>query len=396
MSDVIPCFSEDIWFEILKNLPVKTLGKCRCVCKSWHFLIVSPFFMGAHLKHYTQNDASSLILCKEITKRSETEEFEQCIFFRDLVQLRQGNRLHTSVCPLDVSFCGPCRFYFVGSVNGLLCISDNGYLRPTQRIFIWNPLIQKSIKLSQSTTDKYSVVGFGYDCRRNDYRVIKISSLCRRKQFLVEVYSIQERRWRIISAKYLIDNSMIKFISASHLFYNGVIHWLIRVNMLLLFNVSDETFAKMELPQGLAKVALSTIGLFEYQGKLSVSYCSLTPHHEFRLSPECQIWVKRDSNYLECSWCKILCIGVGMLPDLCHLGPVEYLGENQELIGFSKVIDGEPGPLVSYNPKTKEIKEFGLRMTRSTKFSAFSESLSLLDQKIDDLTTDELEMSKTA
>ena len=101
MSDINPCFSQDIWFEILHNIPVKILGKCRCVCKSWRSLIVFPSFMGAHFKRYTQNVANSLILCKEISKRSETENYEQCIFFADLDQLNKENRLHTSGCVVE-------------------------------------------------------------------------------------------------------------------------------------------------------------------------------------------------------------------------------------------------------------------------------------------------------
>ncbi|XP_074302835.1 F-box protein At3g07870-like [Silene latifolia] len=218
MSDINPCISEDIWFEILKELPVKTLGKCRCVCKSWHSIIVSASFIAAHLKHYTGNDTNSLILYKGSDERY--------ILFRDLAQLKKGNKLHTSDFPFvvpvhNLTFC----FKFVGSVNGLLCVSDSRYLSPTDRILLWNPLIQKSIKLSKSTfTGEKSVVGFGYDYRRNDHLLVKISYWGINMP-LVEVYSVQGRTWRTISSKYLVDN-LINNISSLHCFCNGIIHWL--------------------------------------------------------------------------------------------------------------------------------------------------------------------------
>ncbi|XP_074306796.1 F-box/kelch-repeat protein At3g23880-like [Silene latifolia] len=393
MSDLNPCFSEDIWFEIFKQLPVKTLGKCRCVCKSWRSLIVSPSFMAAHLKHYTRNVANSLILCKELSRGSERRLlFEQCIFFRDLVQLKSGNKIHTSICPFGLTNQLFPSFHFGGSVNGLLCFSDLSDSCQKHRILLWNPLIQKSIKLSQSTlTSKYSALGFGYDYRRNDHRVVKIS-LSGRGTPLVEVYSVQERTWRIISTRYLVDNS-INWVSSSHCFLNGVIHWCSSQPMgLLLFNVSEETFMKMKLPEKLVKSCradLIDFGLFEYQGKLSVSLCRKKPT-SFNIninSANFHIWVKRDYN-VESSWCKIISVEYPKLHGFCHAGPIEYLGEDEELIGF-----GNPGSgqLVSYDPKTEEITKLGLCYSYSSKFSAYSEGLVLLDQKIDDLTADELE-----
>ncbi|XP_074296837.1 F-box/kelch-repeat protein At3g06240-like [Silene latifolia] len=386
MSDVNPCFSEDIWFEILKNLPVKSLGKCRCVCKSWHSLIVSPSFMAAHLKHYTQNEANSLILCREISKRSRNEKFEQCIFFRDVLQLKLGNRLHISICPFVIPRSWlSSGFYFVGSVNGLLCISDNGHV---DRILIWNPLIQKSIKLPKSGSEGDSMdVGFGYDGRRNDHRVVKISLWPTKMEYLVEVYSVQERTWKTICAKYLVDNSMHP-ASGSHCFVNGAIHWRARDKWMLLFNVSEETFAKMALPEELvnemSRRRVGDFGLFEYKGKLSVSNCE-TMSRDLNVSARCQIWVKLDYN-VDSSWYKILF--VEMLPKFYSIGTFEYLGDNEELIGFAKEGSRE---LVSYDHKTKQITDLGLYgISDSTKFRAFSESLTLIDQKIDDLTADEL------
>ncbi|XP_074296781.1 F-box/kelch-repeat protein At3g06240-like [Silene latifolia] len=386
MSDVNLYISQDIWFEILKNLPVKTLGKYRCVCKSWHSLIVSPSFMTAHLKHYTRNDANSVILYNKIVKNSESREFEQISIFRDLDMLKQGNRLHTSTRPLILP-----RISFVGSVNGLVCVFESNYFGPKDHILIWNPIIQKSIKLPKSTFGgRYSVVGFGYDCHRNDYRVIKISHLDGNTPF-VEVYSVQERIWKSICAKYLVDNSII-LVSFSSCFCNGVIHWQIlnekagmsssRRVCLLLFNVTEERFAMTELPEEIEKSKSIVFGIFEYHGMLSMSLCDYLLWGSLNTLTKCQIWVKRDYN-VESSWCKLLNVCDYTFFGYSHKGPIQYLGPNKELIGFVKESNGQ---IVSYDPKTCQITELGLRVSESTKFSAFSESLVLLDQKIEDLT----------
>ncbi|KAH9611266.1 hypothetical protein KSS87_008939, partial [Heliosperma pusillum] len=46
MSDLNKHITDEVWSEILKRLPVKSLGQCRCVCKPWNSLIVSSPFIA--------------------------------------------------------------------------------------------------------------------------------------------------------------------------------------------------------------------------------------------------------------------------------------------------------------------------------------------------------------
>ncbi|XP_074296730.1 F-box/kelch-repeat protein At3g23880-like [Silene latifolia] len=391
MSDVNPCFSEDIWCEILKNLPVKTLGKCRCVCKSWHSLIVSPSFMASHLKHYTQNDANSLIFYTKISEKRYPEHYG---LFRNSAQLEGNCSLHTSTCLFR--FCDYIRPYFqlLGSVYGLLCLSNDTFISTSTRILLWNPILQKCIKLPRTTfRDRESVVGFGYDCRKNDHRVVRIY-FSAKETTLVEVFSVQERTQRIICADYLADNSITQ-ITSTNCFVNGFIHWFIcdfdispfRAKSLLLFNVSEEKFNMMELPETITNTEEcndgSYFGIFEYQGMLSVSHRNPTKYWGNDIA-RCQIWVKREYNDAT-SWCKIL--DVTPLPGISHTGSVCYFSKNDEfeLVGFT---DNFPGELVYYDTNTGHIKELGFRIIPTSTFSAYAESLIFLDQEIPDYNDD--------
>ncbi|KAL8162180.1 hypothetical protein V2J09_013669 [Rumex salicifolius] len=40
--------SEDLWLDIFKRLPVKTLYRFQCVCKKWKSIISSTFFIAFH------------------------------------------------------------------------------------------------------------------------------------------------------------------------------------------------------------------------------------------------------------------------------------------------------------------------------------------------------------
>ncbi|ONK65875.1 uncharacterized protein A4U43_C06F1870 [Asparagus officinalis] len=47
--------TEFMAFEILTRLPVKSLVKCKSVCRSWRSLISDPVFIAAHLKRSGEN-----------------------------------------------------------------------------------------------------------------------------------------------------------------------------------------------------------------------------------------------------------------------------------------------------------------------------------------------------
>ncbi|XP_074296734.1 F-box/kelch-repeat protein At3g23880-like [Silene latifolia] len=379
LSDVNPYFSQDIWFEILKNLPVKTLGKFRCVCKSWCSLIVSPTFMAAHLKHYTQNNCNSLILHK---KKSANGYYEHCVQFRDSDQLKE----HNSIPPASIcDYTWPYSHLFC-SVYCLLCVSGDNNLC----ILIWNPILEKCITLPRTTIrDRVSVVGFGYDCRKSDHRVVVIY-FSTTKSPLVEVFSVQERTRRIISADYLVDNSIIShgYLTSANCFVNGFIHWFIwdsksRPKALLLFNVSDDKFETMELPEAITNMEnVESFCIFEHQGMLSVSPCD--PSHYWGTDvARCHIWVKREYNDVT-SWFKIL--DVTPLPGFYPTGPMQYMGKNGELIVFTKKFsDGA----VCLDMTDGHLKELGFRITQyTTRLSAYSESLVFLDQQISDYIDD--------
>ncbi|XP_074296880.1 F-box/kelch-repeat protein At3g23880-like [Silene latifolia] len=365
MSDVNPCFSEDIWFEIFKNLPVKTLGKCRCVCKLWHSLIVSPSFIAAHLMYYTRNDTNSLLLYRKTN--------EQYLFFLDSGSIPL-QAYHTSVY-VTLKQCN----YFVGSIHGLLCLSYRRYLGPRRQIMLWNPFLSKMINLPTSmvatckSRNLTSVLGFAYNDFKNDHRVVKIS-FSRVKsdnnEFspFVEVYSVLDRIWRTIPADYLIDNS-IHWVSSSHCFVNGVIHWLTWDNgidssigeWILLFDVVEETFRMIKIPEALLlkKRSADTIGIFEYKSELSVSHCEYDEYGFFQIG-FCKIWVKE-----EVSWCMILSVSVGI-----HIftGPVEYLGRNGNLFGFARRSNDKM--LLFTDTRTDfTFSELGHRQDKSTKFN---------------------------
>ncbi|KAL6133793.1 hypothetical protein ACLB2K_066026 [Fragaria x ananassa] len=52
-------YEEDVIAEILARLPVKSLKRFRCVCKSWRDLISHSYFVKEHLSYVERGDTGS-------------------------------------------------------------------------------------------------------------------------------------------------------------------------------------------------------------------------------------------------------------------------------------------------------------------------------------------------
>ncbi|KAH9620137.1 hypothetical protein KSS87_008102 [Heliosperma pusillum] len=385
--------TDDIWMEILKHLPVKTLGKCRCVCKPWDKLIVSTAFITAHMKYYSQNAANRLLMYRQFSNPPEKQE--QYSLFLDSGEVKEGTNLdvhHNFVCPFTATKSG-YHFRVVGSVNGLICLSDDlfGY---TYAVLLWNPLIHKYITLPvplatyQGSVGAYiSMLGFGYDSKRGDHKVVRLVYIQDNKHLdttppKVELYSVQEKRWRWVPADYLVDICVCD-IKWSQVFLNGNIHWVawerdantqkFERNWLLLFDVESERFKKMKLPERLKKVNTLNLSVCDHDGKLSVLYSELKGGFSGKEMEKCEIWVKK-GYHVGSSWCQVISLDLG---SNIGLGWVQCLRNSGEVLGFAK-----NGALMSYNPSMKQDKALGFRgRWRSWFTCGFAESLVFLDNK---------------
>ncbi|KAK9725977.1 hypothetical protein RND81_05G181300 [Saponaria officinalis] len=392
MSDINKRIADEIWFEILKHLPVKTLGKCRCVCKPWNNLIVSPPFITAHLSNFSQNAANSLVMYRQFSDSPEKQD--QYTLFLDSSEGKKGDKLNIQHSFTSPFMAGKSRHHFrvVGSASGLLCLSDDlfGY---TYTVVLWNPLIHKYIKLPvpgatyQVTVGAYiSMLGFGYDSKTGDHKVVRLVYL-RGKDNLdttppkVELYSVKERKWRWVFADYLVDQCVCD-IKWSQCFLNRNIHWVswerdaetrvFQRNWLLLFDVDEDKFKKMKLPDPISKVNTLNLSVSDYDGKLSVMYSEMKGGFTGKEMKRCEIWVKNEYNVGN-SWCRLVSID---LDSGSGLRWVQRLRKNGDVLGFT-----ERRTLVSYDPSTKKSTGLGFRgRWRSWFTCGFTESLILLDK----------------
>ncbi|XVF52482.1 hypothetical protein PTKIN_Ptkin05aG0021800 [Pterospermum kingtungense] len=393
MSDFIP---QEIILQILYRLPVKTLVKFTLVCKSWQSLITSSFFINTHLAKTLSKPVSSLpILIRHFTDSPKKEHYFLHLNHEslDIYQtLKSPLKPRMNVYPR-----------IVGTVHGLICLSDDLFVY-TYRIVLWNPLVRKCIELPRPniTFDEVGpymfTLGFGFDAKKNDYKVVRLvypqgdngDDIFPPK---VEVFSVAEKGWRMLSGERL-ECSFLE-TRWTQCFLSGRVHWIVyekkmgRVkNWVLLFDMEDEKFRKMKLPESMVDV--NPMKLF-----ISVSRGMLTVFEYYLGEAEnkcCNIWVRTEYGDVK-SWSKLYNIdvlgGAGRVYGLTENGEVflamcEGGGGLQSYADFRNLFEVRRGELVLYDPKSRETKVVQPYGVLDAFFVGnYTESLVLLNKEMD-------------
>ncbi|XP_011097630.1 F-box protein At3g08750-like [Sesamum indicum] len=206
---------EDIIREILHRLPVKSLVRFSSINNSWRKLLLSDqSFVYSHLEHATNNNV---------------------------------NRL-TDV--LIYSNCYP-DYLPTSTISDVETSSSSS--RTRKGLFLWNPALRECRALP-TWADRWfpdlDFIVFGYDCRNQDYKVLKKHRGLKR----AELYSLNRNSWKLISCDGLsVKNKPERFTPPS-LELDGRLYWISEcigvgsVRSLISFNISTERFDEFPIP----------------------------------------------------------------------------------------------------------------------------------------------------
>ncbi|XP_059642663.1 F-box/kelch-repeat protein At3g23880-like [Cornus florida] len=307
---------DDVVIGILSRLPVKSLMKFRCVCKSWHAFVTNPNFISMHLNNYTRSSTST----------TTSDGFAQLVFGplqsntrEPIFSLVSFNKLKldtaVSVVKFDLSpFINGYHFgdpALHGSCDGIVCLYG---LKPGS-IALWNPAIRQfkilpvsHIPLPPNSRVVNASVGLGFDSTSNDYKVVQVfrCHINYDPTFQVEIYSLKTDCWRkldvIVPAK--ITHNCWSLACTN----NRIICWWAVVKdfggVILSFDVSNEVFLTTPVPSfpgafvGKDKATRAIVAFDE-----SFALVAFTPSHD----QVHDIWVLKEFGVQE-TWTKLLSI----------------------------------------------------------------------------------------
>nr|XP_023926066.1 F-box protein At3g07870-like [Quercus suber] len=330
----------DIVLNILTRLPVKSLLRFRCICKSYYSSITTPNFISSHLNN-TNN-----------------------------------NKDHGT--PFDFP---SGRAKIVGSYNGLLCLAD---IESTTTfgnvIYLWNPSIRKFKRLPKPCLGQLDSVtlGFAYHSENNDYKVVRISISHSVPPSEIEVYTLSSDSWRRIEMPL---RSNIKFYDNNYFLpiplVSGALHWMAGFideeekhssEMIMCFDVNCEKFRNLEMPDGSMSVPSFQICLASFKGKLAViTYGESEQYYQYT------IWVMREYGVHE-SWHKPFVLPFGGRVAICigftENGSLLICRRNDQL-------ENKKYKFVLVDNETLREKDFDIQ--HASCVGTFMESLALLD-----------------
>ncbi|XP_057434362.1 F-box/kelch-repeat protein At3g23880-like [Lotus japonicus] len=263
-----PPLPDDVIREILSFLPVKSLLRFTCVCKSWKLIISNPQFVKLHLRRSSANmaDFTHIQLLSEVCNDFDDEDFES-----------QGHLYYATP-----------GFTLLGTCNGMISFIKWKYtLEYTPRtcwICFWNPTTKLWSRVSPplSFHDKqhpsYKTFGFRYDGVNDTYKVV-VAYAEEHQQSVVNVYDMGGSCWRRIQS---FPDGVPNEVSVNHwtrpqegVYVGDTLNWVFKLNTHLSAIVSLDLVTEKQSQMSLPYFSPSSKYLKLILGALKDSLCVL-------------------------------------------------------------------------------------------------------------------------
>nr|XP_023876291.1 F-box/kelch-repeat protein At3g23880-like [Quercus suber] len=371
---------EEIVAEILVRLPVKSLLRFRCVCKSWYRYIATPNFINNNLLYCNDHNRGFFIHMPKTTGSMVS-------FSRPHGQICTVASHHTfeAISELRIPFAFQSGYsHFVGSCNGILCFSDYRSFE-FKDVYLWNPSIRKFKRLPDTClTHLFNVsLGFGFDSQNNNYKVVRISQSTAKPMPPpeVEVYSLSSDSWKRVGLGISWRSNVVfhKFnCTLTFPFVSGNLHWMIEMiegggqerhftSMILSFDVNSEKFKELPLPDDGGSCITKCLTSFKEKLALIKFGYGVQPH-----SLLCSIWVMGDS------WNKLRVLPIENLTDF--IGFTNYglllVQKRPRLVSTNSELERKHKSVL-IDPETLHEKE--IQVDYRLDVAAYMENLALLD-----------------
>ncbi|XP_021753702.1 F-box/kelch-repeat protein At3g23880-like isoform X2 [Chenopodium quinoa] len=235
-----PSLSDDVLIEILKRLPLKSLVRFTCICKSWFSILTSPSFMSILAAFNSEKSQKFQLFKRPIDIHSKINHtmffaYDSDNLTREFTRVFLFKRSH----------------FVVSSAHGLLCLY-NFYdkYQNTSPLILWNPSIKKHRVVDlppievQNTAGGFPklIFGFGFDSCSCSFKVVRVSYSTRYTGtcFLSAVYNITDGEWNCLGSTRV--PYFITTIRWRGMCLNGVIHWICNLNVNLDTDPNDRVY----------------------------------------------------------------------------------------------------------------------------------------------------------
>ncbi|PIA46725.1 hypothetical protein AQUCO_01500337v1, partial [Aquilegia coerulea] len=271
--------------EILLRLPVKSLGRFRCVSKELNTSISNPVFTKLHLNHQKSQNKNLLKIMLN----------ENCDYYKvDFDILDKSEKKY------NLEYIDENRLNIVGYCDGFM--------------YLWNPTTRKYRLLPHvaSRSCYYSCIySFGIDPSTVEYKVLFLESCMVELELHTKfhLYTTHTNSWR------RMGDIPFFIYTDEYAHVNGNIHYLAKRSfdsrgpkLILSFNIKDTEFREVPQPNystnGKSKI---TITLTSLEESLCLFFYYSAAHRRMHKNWSVDLWMMKDYGVKE-SWVKLACI----------------------------------------------------------------------------------------
>ncbi|KAH6790752.1 hypothetical protein C2S51_005758 [Perilla frutescens var. frutescens] len=363
--------------EIFLKLPINSIIRCKCVCKSWNTLLSDPYFTST----YRLNTPFTSIVCSE--HRTITNPLDHESFY--IVEIgRNGDIVRTPFIPEMPNSRSNGITGVMGSCNGLLCLVKSPQLESeshghyvynrdsiynNQTVCVVNPLMGECISLPDVKRAEYIsdvIYGFGSTAVNNQYKVIRLviryvfpSTVDQKIVVSGEILTLGiDDRWRCFE-----DPSIPCYTFPCGIALNGFVHWIgdnRRYGVIYAFDVGEERGHCIPLPPGLG-AAPGNIILAVWDGHLCLTDNGSDSELDVSQLDVC-VWVMKRYGSAE-SWTRDVILRSRIPSDLRSfpLNPITTLRNGDLLMS-----PPNSQSLISFDSKTKRCRKLGVSHVEGT------------------------------
>ena len=328
----------ELIIQILLRLPVKSLIRFKCVCKSWFSLISHSDFTNSHFQLTSAAHIRRIQLITpyfvslSIDIESSLSDDNAC-YSPDISFLIDDDDYYSSSSSDLDDLSPPKSFFkldFKGSCRGFILLNCYSSLR------IWNPSTGFHKRIPFTTIDcnpdANYFYGFGYDESRDDYLVLSMSYESTPSSdgnlSHLGIFSLRANVWSEIEGGKLLPYSQDSILNLVESLSNGAIHWLayrddISIRVIVAFHLVERKLLELRLPNDVVYGPSSVYELWVYKGCLAL----------WDLSSDkgaVEIWVMEKYN-VQSSWTKTLVLSFDGLPTRCFWP--KYYTKSGDIVG---------------------------------------------------------------
>ncbi|KAK4416916.1 F-box protein CPR1 [Sesamum alatum] len=341
---------QEILIDIFLLLPLKSIGKCRCLAKSYRQQLSTPNFIKSHLSRNTHQE-NLLLVTPFDTIYSIIPTIKDDTIWKKLPGLDLCN--WTEV---------------VGSCDGLILMVLEEFEK-----FLVNPITLQMVKVPKSPLalkrkKSFRMHGFGYDSSSDDYKVVTLSyydtdNEHRSNDTFVDVYSVKRGVWKRVERspydhsvlqlspwdyfnRELSQQAMFSKTLSPGAFVNGAIHWLARSrkpgspSVIAAFNLTEEVFDEIPVPGGV------DVQMFVFNKLVVLGGCLCMTHT--RENGSIDVWTMKEYGLKE-SWAKF---NIHAANDVWDIFKPLYLIRDEEVVLVTEV-----ETLVVYNRREGTLRD---------------------------------------